>query len=224
MTGFDQAFARNQSDQKLCPAFLAKHRDRHGPERRRPHHASRTQLNAACGQSRAHERLHLTLAAELKTLANVTAQQALSRIFEQGLRAHIGLQHALVVGIDHQHRLRGGVKQHAVARLDVAQTQVVALHGLLGFHQTALQLSQTFQIATHGEQFPARQRQHHVLQGHFIAHGRRVVDVSPTHGFGRPLRVQHVLNFDAALGRHGVQPWTPNPSLTAQGAQTVSSD
>ena len=46
--------------------------------------------------------------------------------------------HTLRGGVHHQYSLGRGVKQDTVTGLNVAQTQIIALHRLLGFNQAPL--------------------------------------------------------------------------------------
>ena len=106
--------------------------------------------------------------------------QTAAVVAQQGLCAGIGFEHALRARVDQQHRLAGGVKQDAVARLDVAQAQVVALHRLLGLDQAALQIGDALEVARQRHAFAtAAQGQHDVLQRHVLPTGAGVIDVAP---------------------------------------------
>ena len=130
--------------------------------------------------------------------------------------------HTLRGGVHHQHSLGRCVKQDTVTGLNVTQTQIIALHRLLGFNQATLQFGQAFEIAAHGQQLACTQGQHHVLNGHLVADGREVVHMPPAQHIGRTLRVQHFLNFAATFAGDGVDPAATDPRLATQSGQVVA--
>jgi hypothetical protein len=205
------AFAGDQTHQELRATLLSKHGGRDGPSCWQTRHAGRTHFDAARRQRHAQQRLHLGLAVAFKTFPNIAAHQTFASVFEQGLRTHVRFEHTLGSCVHHQYGLGRRIKQDTVSRLDVAQSQIVALHGLLGFHQAALQFGQTFQVAAHGQQLASTERQDHILQSHFVAQRGHVVHMPPAHDVWAALRLQHFLNLGPAFGGDGVQPAAAQP-------------
>ena len=153
----------------------------------------------------------------VETIDDVAAHQTLVGVFDDGLRAHVGFHHAVVATIDHHHSFAGGVEQNAVARFDVAQTQIIALHRLLGFDQTTLQNRNGLEVAAQREEGAVMsQGQHSVLQREDHALRREVVDVAPADVFARVFGREHFLNFGATFQAGGLRPGAPQPRRTAQ--------
>ena len=170
----------------------------------------------------AQQGLDFVVALRVKAFEQVAPHQSFGLVLHQPHGGHIGLGHFLAECFNHHDGIIGGVKQNAVTRFDVAQAQIVAFHGLLGFHQTPLQHS-------NGPQVPAQQQgalfflemQGHILDGQILALQRRMVDVPPAHigivaGYS-----QHFLDLGHAFRGDRAQPGLADPGLTGHGGQLV---
>jgi len=105
----------------------------------------------------------------------------------------------------------------------VTQAQIIALHGLLGLYQAALQHRNGFQIAPQHQGFAiGLEMQGGVLNGNVFPMFHRVIDVAPTQfgvAFGG---LEHVAHFVAALAGHGVRPFATHPIVTTERGQFIA--
>jgi hypothetical protein len=122
-------------------------------------------------------------------LGDIGAGQALHRLLQHSLGGGVGLHHATLCHIPHQHRISHGLKQQSVARFHVTQAQVIAFHGLVGIDQTPLHLRHTTQVATKQPELGVVGKCHrHDLQWHTGVGGAPQIDMPPGVGgvgFGR---------------------------------------
>ncbi len=107
--------------------------------------------------------------------------QQLAHAFAQRLRGRgIGFDDFEAAAVEHQHTLAGQVEQNAIARFEVAQSQIVALHGLLRIDQLLLEFGLRAQVAsernhpTFGADMDSAKRERHIG-----AAGRRDIHLSP---------------------------------------------
>ena len=213
------------AQQKLRPAFLPKHHARDGAFAGRLRKAGATHFDAARGHCHAQTCAQVFDAFAVKQIHDFAAHQTAVAVFDQGLRAQIGVEHFVVVGIDQQDGLAAGVKQDAIARFGVTQSHKVALHRLLGFHQTPLQNRQGFKIATHQQHLPlGAQRKSGVLNRHVGRTGYGVIDVSPHRFMGLIGCGDDFGHFGAALRGHHLDPRLTEPLLASQNREFRSQE
>jgi hypothetical protein len=141
-----------------------------------------------------------------------------ARVAEEPASRRVGVQHAAVFVVQHQHGVVAHLEEQPVVGFGIAALPVFAFQFLLGFQKALLDGADGTQIAPHGQQWPFVAQAHGGPgDGDFAAVQRRVVELAAA---GHPLRarfVQQRQGLVAVERRNRVRPGATHPVFARRG-------